>query len=459
MANKITYFLVAAPGFGVRLAIVAAGCLAGASYLFWRRPASKGEDPEGIPLQDIIVARGPDEIHEEIREDILAKADVLICHVLEGFDHKTTTRVTTLQVTTAIPHMHDDFEGKVRRVREICTKIPRTIPPGSLLEDYRLNPEMLSDYLSFVTRRADDDINEMKKVSSEHDRWFEQNTPGICLTGQPSLPIESCKTLFALELASIVYDRLGDATISLGASLTKPLSRSKWVPRPIFEQLQLGKKHTNSVPKIPPMLTVPLNRQQAFSYVARFESGHAELDSEDSLYVAAVVLVDPFEQPEAHELRRIVGNIGHPGISVLIAPEEPRMRQPSNEHTAISHVSYDFQRENNFSGTSLHLSFTDWRLPLEAGGDRTIDQGVFVVEAAISVLDRGKWVADLDILCIDFEMLSRIIKECDQHEREDHDLDYDYTSIDNWDELLDTPEGVGIFRAHGNWAARLAASA
>ncbi|KAJ5158134.1 uncharacterized protein N7500_007785 [Penicillium coprophilum] len=68
--------LVAAPGFWALLAIVAAGCLAGASYFFWRRSASKGEDPEGIPLQDIIVARGPEETQEGIREDILAKGDV-----------------------------------------------------------------------------------------------------------------------------------------------------------------------------------------------------------------------------------------------------------------------------------------------------------------------------------------------------------------------------------------------
>jgi hypothetical protein len=37
------------------------------------------------------------------------------------------------------------------------------------------------------------------------------------------------------------------------------------------------------------------------------------------------------------------------------------------------------------------------------------------METVISVLDRGEWVADLDIICIDFRALSRIIKEYDQH--------------------------------------------
>ncbi|KAJ5663643.1 hypothetical protein N7507_004374 [Penicillium longicatenatum] len=227
-------------------------------------------------------------------------------------------------------------------------------------------------------------------------------------------------------------------------------------------------RQLNTLPRLVPAIPAPLTRQQAFSCVAKFESGMVNLDpddlnttlalcSEDSMFVAAVILLDPFEQPAAYDLRRIVGNISHPGISLLVAPEDPKIRNRSNQYTAVTHASYDFQRENNFAGTSLHLSFTDWKFPLEAGEYRTIDQDVLVVESVISVLDRGKWVADLDILCIDFESLSRVVRDCDQHDQEAHDLDYDYTSIDNWDELLDQPENVGIFRAHGNWAARLAA--
>jgi hypothetical protein len=32
------------------------------------------------------------------------------------------------------------------------------------------------------------------------------------------------------------------------------------------------------------------------------------------------------------------------------------------------------------------------------------------------------------------------------------------TSIDNWDELLDSPSGAGVVRANSNWIARLAAT-
>ena len=45
--------------------------------------------------------------------------------------------------------------------------------------------------------------------------------------------------------------------------------------------------------------------------------------------------------------------------------------------------------------------------------------------------------------------------ECPGHPK--NETDYEYTSLDTWEELLDGPSNVGIFRAHGNWAARLAA--
>ncbi|KAI3245793.1 hypothetical protein CBS147309_9376 [Penicillium roqueforti] len=57
--------LVASPGFWA-LMIVVAGCLAGAGYFFWRRPASKSVDIEGTPLKDISVGEQPKQTSEEI---------------------------------------------------------------------------------------------------------------------------------------------------------------------------------------------------------------------------------------------------------------------------------------------------------------------------------------------------------------------------------------------------------
>ena len=74
-----------------------------------------------------------------------------------------------------------------------------------------------------------------------------------------------------------------------------------------------------------------------------------------------------------------------------------------------------------------------------------------------AILDRGEWVADLDILRIDFGHLLRIFPMGSCPGVHSETQDRDYTSIDNWEELLDAPDTVGIFRANGNWAARLAA--
>lgn len=278
-----------------------------------------------------------------------------------------------------------------------------------------MNLSLLSDYISFITRGVDD--KQDARAARERDKEIHVQAAEISLVGRPSLPDQFCQTLFTLELVDRVYSHLDSATIPL-TLLNHPLWTSAWVPNPICKPLQV-RTRANFDAELIPAVPVALTREQAFFCVAKFESGTVDLDptdlcstlalcSENSMFVAAAVLLDPLEQPAAHEVRRIVGNISQPGISHLVAPEEPRIRSRPNQYTAVLHASYDFKRENNFAGTSLHLSFTDWRFPLEAGGSRTIDQDVLVVESVISVLDRGAWVADLDILCIDFENLSRL---------------------------------------------------
>ncbi|KAI2950221.1 hypothetical protein CBS147321_1863 [Aspergillus niger] len=264
--------------------------------------------------------------------------------------------------------------------------------------------------------------------------------------------------------------------------LAWPLHECLWLPSPFYqkippEDIKRGNLFGNDKAPFIPARPQPLDLAQAFSCIARFENGTSDIDSADlesafalasgdSIFVAAVVLSDPFDCPAPHDIRHIVGNIGRPGLSILVAPQDPNIRKPTESFNTISHFPYDFHRIDNFQATSLHLSFTEWKFPLYVDEERTIDQDVMMVESVISVLDRGKWVADLDIRCINFTELSRITIACSGHREESivphqplsDDSDHnDYFSVDNWDELLDAPEGVGIVRAHGNWAARLAA--
>ena len=94
---------------------------------------------------------------------------------------------------------------------------------------------------------------------------------------------------------------------------------------------------------------------------------------ENSIFVAAVVLLSPFKQPTAHGVRGIVGNIAWLESTYSSRPKEPRICSRLNQYTAVLHASYDFKRENNFEGTSLNLTFRDCRFPLETGLSRKID--------------------------------------------------------------------------------------
>ena len=259
--------------------------------------------------------------------------------------------------------------------------------------------------------------------------------------------------LNALTFATKVYVQLEGATISLKI-LETSLNEVPWFIEHCSSQVS------------------PHNlRPNTLACIVHFESGTVLVNPDElqealaiasgnSIFVIDAMLSDPFKTLATTSIKRIIGNIGRTGVCILVAPCEPRIRPLGDQYNLVEHAPYDGKREDNFKGTSLHLSFTDWNIPLEVKGaeGRTIDQEVYIVESVISVLDAGKWVADLDILRIEFETLTRLrqSRQCPGHSKECA-ADYDYTSLDSWEEFLDGPANVGFFRAHGNWAARLAA--
>ena len=286
------------------------------------------------------------------------------------------------------------------------------------------------------------------------------------LANHSSKVTEFSWALQGLVHASQVYQQLEGATISLKVTETS-LGDAAWLDRRTRtreNQTRYGNRRIRAT------FPIPIRRANALCCIAHFESGIGLGSPEDfeetlaiasgnSIFVLGASISDPFDYVNENVVRRIVGNIGRTGICMLIAPVDPRIKNLGNEYNLVNHTTYDGKREDNFKSTSLTLSFTDWTVPLEVkgGGARTIDQEAYFVESVISVLESGKWVADLDILRIDFERLSKIEMQAPCPGHTDGVADYDYTSIDNWEELLDSPVDVGIFRARGNWAARLAA--
>jgi hypothetical protein len=213
-----------------------------------------------------------------------------------------------------------------------------------------------------------------------------------------------------------------------------------------------------------------LSRAQVFSCLAMFESGGINIDpaqlegvmamsAGNSIFVAEALLSDPGIDLPVWAIKRIVGNIGRPGVSLLVVPSSQlRVRAASNDFTAVTHADYDYQRENNFEATSLHLSFTGWKMPLVTGDQGFIDEDVHFLEAVISVRERGAWIADIDVLgTLSTIGRNKPYKACCTHPPLTKVFG-ELISIDSWDELLDLPRGVPIVRSRDNWVGRLAAA-
>lgn len=270
------------------------------------------------------------------------------------------------------------------------------------------------------------------------------------------------KSLQALATAAEVYKLLPNATLSLDiTSQSQSLHECRWLP-------------TSSLDASTSITPLTLDRPRTFACIASFESGSLQaspeglgqvmaLSTRNSIYVAAALLCDPAENPNDHEIRRVEGNFGRAGIAMLIPPTEPMMREPDNDTwQLVNHADFDGRLENCFESTSLHLSFTEFELPIDIGPRGGRDHEACLIESVVSVHDRGKWVADLDILgALKSRKLRKVPfnPKCHHSGKGKVSPKFSLTSLDSWDEFLDRPTNAGIVRSHQNWLGRLAATA
>ncbi|KAK7932256.1 hypothetical protein PG985_002968 [Apiospora marii] len=211
-------------------------------------------------------------------------------------------------------------------------------------------------------------------------------------------------------------------------------------------------------------------RSAAFSCIAMMETGTLNLDPErlgcilalahgNSIYMMRHFITDSAVHLPSSDIVRIVGNVGRVGISLLVSPaSRPLIRQLSNSLRAVTYADFDGKRENNFTGTSLHLSFTPNEFPLDYGASGVIDHQVFYVESVVSVHDSGKWVADLDILGAfqrrDLHVLEHSNGLPDENRSTQAHVHSNaikqsvldsFVSVDTWEEVLDTPQRMRWF--------------
>jgi hypothetical protein len=268
--------------------------------------------------------------------------------------------------------------------------------------------------------------------------------------GQPNSQISSkfSDSLRALEAASVLYESISNATVHLGVT-TKSLALTSWA------------RYINSK---------GLDRISALSAISYFETGFLDLEpdhfdqvfalsSGNSLFVVDHLLRDPWDLHPQKIIRRVIGNVGKPGLCLLISPGAPDMKEPTlEEWSVINHQEFDGKFEGNFGDTSLQLSLTGYELPIKRNHGSRVQEASYV-EAVVSAHDQGEWVADLNILK-NASCLWKTPPSC-SHPTPENWVSAGIgtlVSVDNWNELLDPPKHIAIARATGSWLARTALS-
>lgn len=269
-----------------------------------------------------------------------------------------------------------------------------------------------------------------------------------------------------LVFASSLYESMVEATVNL-ETVKVPLYEARWTSWSPTGEWKQSNDFENQL-------------AGSFACISMFESGEFDIDPSslrgvmalstgDSIYVASALLTDPSENIYRSPIRRVFGNLGRPEMALLIPPSNPRLRDyDPGSWNSINHFSFDGQFQDRFASTSLHLSFTDFEMPVDVGARGLRDTQVILLESLVSVNDRGKRIGDLDILSM-FKSKHLTVKRACSHQTghatatEIEEVKGQYerclVSLDCWDEFLDLPRSAGIFRANGNWQARLAAAA
>ena len=266
------------------------------------------------------------------------------------------------------------------------------------------------------------------------------------------------QSLQAVHEAGQVYRHLREARVDLQVtSLT--LSLSKW-GKNCSESAKGSNTHT---------------LQKVFCCIALFETGSIDVDpsmigddviamcNASSIFVASELLLDPITGVPEVPVERMTGNIGKPGLAFLITPPNPKIRSIDYQSwNAINHEPFNGHHKDNFTSTSLHLSFTGYELPLDLGQRGARVAPALFIETAVSIYDRGEWMADLDIMksCKSWAGMKQK-KYCAHNQQEKADMAFfmPLVCVDSWLEYLDQPLQNSVVRASGNAMARLAAAA
>ncbi|KAK4116767.1 hypothetical protein N656DRAFT_765665 [Canariomyces notabilis] len=352
-----------------------------------------------------------------------------------------------------------EFERLVRKLRSGAAETQLPLDLATAMLETEVVPLLLWQYLEGADPYEPDDL------ISDFLGLMEQEREACR---------EGLRPFRNLATATAVYEGLKGATIS-SRIVETGLAEAGWSDEaPVYSQRKQQLIPATSYHGSTPLPT----RNHVFSCIAMLETGVVNIRPEDlenvfglsagnSLFVLSQFLTDPAAQVSSTSVTRLVGNVGRPGVSFLVPPfARPLVRPLSTSYHAVSYEPFDGKWEDNFAGTSLHLSFTKNEFPIDYGVTGIRDHQVFLVESVIAVHNSGEWVADVDLLgafdsgaftCLPMRRTppaaSSVCKHSDALVAE---VRQNVTSIDTWEEVLDKPPGLSVVRAQNNWPARLA---
>jgi hypothetical protein len=254
------------------------------------------------------------------------------------------------------------------------------------------------------------------------------------------------------------------------------LNNAHWV-KSAFKSSSQGTRRHYLAPSGDTMATtfacIAMMETGSFNFNPRELPSVFALCSADSMYIASALLRDPSQVDGGQAgIKRVTGNIGRAGMALMIPPPDPAVRSYGvDDWYLYQHQVFDGVLDDSFGGTSLQLSFTEWKQEVNVGTTGGKDIEAYFLETVISVYDRAKWVADLDVLStfrskrLVTELLKLPYPPCSPAHGAPRSAPLvnvpqlpQLISVGNFAEIIVAPSAPGVVTARGNWQARLAAA-
>ncbi|RKK97221.1 hypothetical protein BFJ71_g7433 [Fusarium oxysporum] len=201
--------------------------------------------------------------------------------------------------------------------------------------------------------------------------------------------------LSALAFSQTVYQGLKGATVSMEALMVslQDMRWPRWLRtvqdesgRYLHNISSPGSDHSNSHGELSHRLAVSL------ACIAMFESGEFDIDprallgtfalsSGDSIYLTSAMTTDPALVTARGEVRRVLGNLGRPEMVFLVSAAKPMLGGCDlSSWRMVDHEPFDGLLLNSFTSTTLHLTLTDFEMPIDIGVRGLRDIQVVILE-------------------------------------------------------------------------------